>query len=425
MTRSSGSIKSRLNASRGRQDSFAHKATSALITSTNSRSEKVDYEGPAGGSMTPITHPYLGTNSWIRVMPESLTTVIIGSRAEDGEPYIQAYIRDPVLDQKSEVPYIKATEDEKFYYRILEEGEIDIMSPGIAGSYYSKSGNLELRGGVVSLTLNHYDLEAQSRAPTHLRTIMGNKRQEVGDEERFGVVRRPNSLSESVVTNDTIKDVITVAPSGGGAIGAGLASVTGNLEYAKEYLRIIRDGSGFSLVDHREGNVIDDDGTIMESDITGNPLRSRTKYGTTLKTATVTEVDEEGNVTLTLPITSTKGFIGKFPSSSIDLTIGKDILASVLRNIVIKVIEKMETSTKEFLVNALTKAEITGPTFNANTTSVNLVIGADNHLIRGEDFFNLIFLPHTHNTPTGVSSPVLSALLPPKETVLSPTGMIK
>jgi len=406
MPRSPGSIKTRVADSRGKGDYLAHKSASSIITSTDGTTEKVNYVSASGGSVMPVTHPYIGPNSWIRVMPESMSTIVVGSKGEDGEPYIQAYLRNPSLDSSKDIPAIQATEKDKFYQRRLQEGEVDIMSNGIAGSFYSKNGNLELRGGSVSLTLSAYDLEAQSRAPTHVRAVMGNKRQQVGDEERFGVVRRPNALSKSVVTDPTISDIVKVAPAGGAA-GAAVASATGNVDYAKEHLMVLKDKTGFPLVDRREGNVIGDDGTILNSDVTGNPLRSRVKYGTTLKTATITEVDENGNVTLTLPITATKGFIGNFPTTSIDITVGKDVLISALRNVVIDILGKME---------------VTGPLFNANTVAVKLVKGADNHLVRGEDLIKWL-TAHTHSSATGTTSPPINISTLP--TILSKTGMVK
>jgi hypothetical protein len=406
MPRSPESTINRIVSGRGKSDAMSNKAASAIITSTDSYSEKVTYNGAAGGSSTPVTHPYLGPNSWIRIMPESLTTAIIGSRAEDGEPYIQAYLRDPSQNTNKELPVVNATRDEKFYYRPLNEGEIDLSSSGIANIFLSKTGNLELRGGPVSVVLNSDRLETQMLSPTHMRGVHGYKRQDIVNQERFGVVQRPNSKSSDLVTDDTIWDVIKVAPAGG-LVGDAVAAATGNMEWAQEYLRVLKNKKGILLVDHREGNVIGDDGEVVNSDATGNPLRCQIRYGTTLKTETVFDVDEDGNIAVSLPVTSTKGIIGQVPMASIDLTIGKDFAVKVLRSIVLDVLSSLD---------------ITGPVCNINTLAVNIVKGADQHMVRGEDLVQWL-VAHQHPTAMGPSgAPLTGATLP---TILSATGMIK
>lgn len=387
---------------RGQQDAFAHKAYGIVITSTNSNSEEIKYQGPRGGSLTPVTHPYLGPNSWIRIMPEAGTSAIMGSRAENGEPYIQAYTRELDSATKGDpLPVVLATTKGKFFYRSLQEGEIDIMSRGIAGAFFARGGNLELRGGAVSMCFDAERLEIGSRAPTHQRAILGNKRQEVGDEERFGVVRRPNSLSAlKPITNSTIQDIISVVPP----TLAGL--ITGPQEFAKEYLRIIRTKSGDTLTDYREGVVVDDDGTLMTSDTTGNNLRTRYKVGTKLGEETLTEVDEEGNIVVTVPATASTGIkvkvgMGPLLGTDIEFSIAKDVLVSVGKSIV---------------MDALQNIEFTGPEFSANTLLVNLVKGADTPAVRGQPLFDWL-LSHTHPTAVGPSSPPVQAATLP--TILS------
>lgn len=410
-------------AQRGQGDALALMPYGIVITSTDSHSEEVKYEGPRGGSPTPVTHPYLGPNSWIRVMPESRTTAIMGTRGEDGEPFIQAYVQETNLENKSsDLPTVTATEEEKFHYRALREGEIDIMSRGVAGSFYSRGGNLELRGGATSMSFDAFRIETRMRAPTHQRAILGNKRQEVGNEERFGVVRRPNSLSDRVVTNATIQDIISVEPP----TVAGL--VGGISEHAKEYLRIIKAENGETLVDHREGNVIDDDGTDMESDITGNKLRHRSKYGTKLSEETVFEIDEEGNVTLTVPTTATKGAVlnvgsGPMVGTDLEITIARDTLLSVGKTIIIDALQNIDISTKTKLtIDAIQEIEFTGAKFTANNILVALAQGADNPAVLGNMLVQWL-TSHTHPTAVGPSGPPVQ--IPTLPTILSSVVTLK
>lgn len=378
---------------RGPGDNFAHNSYGVLITSTNSHSEKVKYNGPRGGRLAPITHPYLGPNSWIRIMPEVLTSAMVGIRAENGEAFIQSYLQESDSDNTSaELPTVVATQNEQFYYRTLEEGEIDITSKGIASTFYSKNGTLEMRGGVNSAKFDADRMEIKFRSPTHQKAILGHKRQDVGNEERFGVVRRPNSLSDRLVTLDTLQDIIKVQPPTIAGLAGGLT------EFAKEYLRIIKARNGETLVDHREGNVIDDDGTEMESDTTGNKLRSITKYGTKFSQETSFEVDEEGNIVLNLPITATKGGIvniGQGPAlgGNLEVSISLDMLINVGKTIV---------------MDALQEIELTGPQFNANTLLVSLVKGADTPAVRGTELSTWLST-HTHQTLVGPTSPPVQA----------------
>lgn len=408
---------------RGQGDALATMPYGIVITSTDSHSEEVKYQGPRGGSPTAVTHPYLGPNSWIRVMPEARTSAVMGTRGEDGEPFIQAYIQESNIENRSaDLPTVTATEEEKFHYRALREGEIDIMSRGVAGSFFARNGNLELRGGATSMTLAADRLETRMRAPTHQHAILGHKRQEVGNEERFGVVRRPNSLSDRIVTNSTIQDIIKVNPPT-------LAGMAGGLtEFAKEYLRVIKAKNGETIIDHREGNVIDDDGTEIESDVTGNKLRHRSKYGTKLSEETIFEVDEEGNVILNIPILASEGAIlnvGSGPMTGADLkiTVARDVLISVGKAIVLDALQNIDITTKTTLTaEALQEIEFKGPKFSANNVLVSLAQGADTPAVRGQPLVDWL-TSHTHPTAVGPSGPPVQ--IPTLPTILSTVVTLK
>lgn len=380
-------------------------ANSSVVTSSNSEKEEITYSSGFNSAKIPVTHPYFGPNSWIRIMPERGTKCLIDRRAEDGEPFISSYIGENTAQS-----YIKSTEDEEFYYRSLREGEVDIASPGIANAFFSRRGTLELKGGATSLNLSHENLEISARAPTHTKAILGNKRQEVGDEERFGVVVRPGSQNIKFPGQPTIRNIVEKLP----------------LFYAKEYLRIIRsDGpiAGVTLIEHREGDVYDDSGLPITSKNSGRNLRSQTKYGTEVPGITTdVEIDVDGNITVSLPPSAIKGLaLNVLGPGNVEFTIGKDFLATVTKNVALQVLSNISMNGSQIDLTALVQTVVSGPVFNADTTTVSLATGADTPAVRGTDLVNWL-LTHTHGTGVGPSGPPIT---PPPPAVLSTVVKLK
>lgn len=297
---------SRIKRARRQRDRMAVMPYGALITSVNPSAEEVIYLGPRGGSRTPISHPYLGPNSWVRIIPERGTKAILGTRAENGEPYLSSYV-----SQFSSDRLLQATDDNRFYYRRLQEGEIELCSPGIAEVFLGRSGNLELRGGSVSIELSNSNLEIASRSPTHSRSILGNKRKHVGDEERFGVVSRPNE------SDSTRRNYIRLAD---------------DETFAKEYLRIIKSGTS-TLIDHREGHVYDDSGDRVKSGKTGNFLRSSTNVLGQPDEFLKLEVDDSANVFISVPESADQGLYIEVLGSNFDVRTKNDFVVDSERNI--------------------------------------------------------------------------------------------
>jgi hypothetical protein len=384
--------------SRGQEDQLASKANSAVIASTNSNSEEVTYKTGGSGSKAPVSHPYIGPNSWLRVMPERGTRCMIARRAEDGDPYISAYFSENNAESAA-----KLTDQGNFYYRSLREGETNITSPGIADIFTSRRGTLELRGGATSLHLAHEDLEIRARAPTHTRAILGNKRQEVGDEERFGVVVRPGSLNVKFPGQPTVRNIIETVP----------------LFYAKEYLRILRsDGPipGVVLAEHREGDVYDDTGRVLTNS-SGVAVRAMSKYGTSLPGITTDfEVDVNGNITISLPVSASKGLaIDVLGPGNIDITVGKDFLLSAIKAITLAATTGISMESKATIdVTSLGKQTFDAPL-------IALGKGADTPGVRGQDLMNWL-VSHTHPTGVGPSGPPIN---PPPPTILSTVVTLK
>lgn len=366
----------------GYQEGVVNKAVSSIITSTNSNTEKLICLTGAAGISTPLTHPYLGPNSWLRIMPERGTKCMVARRGENNEPYISAYLSENAAENLN-----KATEENRFYYRSLREGEIDVATPGLANLFLARKGNIELRGGTTSMKFHADGGEIQSRAPTFSRQTLGNKRQEVGDEERFGVVQRPGALNKKFPDQPTIRNIITIPP------------IVGPY-FAKEYLRILRsDGPipGITLIEHKEGDVYDDSGD-PQTGATGLLLRSITKYGTTIPgTTTNVEVDVAGSVNVSLPETGTLLASVGTSGSLGSIKLGVGALEAITKI-------SMTYSSPNIVLKSSVATTFKGPLFEAKNSLIKLGSEAIHPGVLG-DLLLQYLITHTHSTGVGPSGP--------------------
>ena len=77
----------------------------------------------------------------------------------------------------------------------------------MSSAYFGDAGDLELRGGLVSQVLSHTSLEHSSISPTFHRRLHQHDPVTLGQEERFGVVKRfnpvfPNSMTRIIQNLD-------------------------------------------------------------------------------------------------------------------------------------------------------------------------------------------------------------------------------
>lgn len=314
----------------------------AVVTSINPEEDTFIYSGPRAGRSAPITHPYIGPSSWIQVMPEKSTQIILDSRVDSGETFASSYLSESTADAQ-----IKATYSEnRFYYRRLLEGEIDITSRGLASAHFSQDGTLSMRGGPMQSILDVPRLEANTKAPTIIHRTLDNNISTISSEIRFGVVKRKTQ------TDQTQDQWIKVTPEGGDEV------------FAKEYLRTIESKAPpYTLVDHREGHVVDDEGEELTSSVTGKKLRSISKYGTVRLEESVVEVDVEGNIGVSLPDNASYGFSLDVKKTDVKISVGRDEIHNVSRN---------------FLLDAEQTAEV-------EATKIKLGADAQEPIMRGEE----------------------------------------
>lgn len=307
----------------GTEREYSRRPYGVVITSTNPRRDQMTFEGPRAGRTIPIAHPYLGPNSWIRIMPERTTRLIINSRADSGEPFGAAYLAEASSQGQLDATY----ESNQFYYRRLREGEISMASPGIAEQHLARGGTMSLRAGPLTHVMSVERLDITSKAPTVITQALDNHYDQISSETRFGVVKRRGADS-------TQDKYIQVTPTG-----------TSDPIFAKEYLRNVScKATPFILVDHREGHVVDDSGEEETSVVTGKKLRARTRWSTKDSQDSVWEVDEEGNYNIKLPGGASYGFNLEVERTDAKVIVGRDEMHTIGRNLLFDV---TETATVE------------------------------------------------------------------------------
>ncbi len=302
----------------------------------------------AGGSnSTPLPMPFESTDSWIRSIPLSGSAALLAYRRDDGEATFIRYLNDEPSKK------LEMYEAGKNLYRPLLPGEHEIHSSGYAQSYYGQRPVLEHRAGIIRSWLDQDRAECGQKAPLHTRQLHSHRSNSVGDEERFGVVRRPrmNNLLNMVVQLSLYSSNFSKYPypdfslPGGipaafsllaEAIGTAseiIGAMTGMFKirpFAKEYLRVIKNPLAplppFTLIDIREGQVFNDEGfQVIGSN--GAYLRAQHEYYTTLIHPTTFQVDEMGNVSWSLSIGAMAGWstLVPFGAWKVNASLGVDI----------------------------------------------------------------------------------------------------
>ena len=101
---------------------------------------KVDQAQTSGAMPFPVRHPYMGVNSWIRVMPEEGTEVLTQLRGDNEKSAISAYVfGDPAGK-------IRLAENDQILFRVLRSGEMELMSSGRGYFFIGDGGDSELTG---------------------------------------------------------------------------------------------------------------------------------------------------------------------------------------------------------------------------------------------------------------------------------------
>jgi len=321
---------------------------SALIDSASGEKQTAKLVYSGGERSIPLPMPFESSESWIRSIPTEASNAIISYRSDTQDPVFLSY--ENSNPQKQLDNYAAGYN----VYRPLNPGEHEIHSSGYAQSYYSSRPALESRGGLIRSWLDQDKLEAGAKAPLHTRQIWQHQAASIGDEERFGAVRRPLnfllknpasavlalSLTSSIFHDYPYPDatlpggvpaVFNLASQAVATATQSIAELAGKFKqrlFAKEYLKVIKNPLfgilpvvlNPKLIDFREGQVFDDDGfqTIGGQ---GAYLRAQYKYYTSAFDPTTIEIDEIGNIDWRLSLVAKNGWSVTVPTGGISFLV--------------------------------------------------------------------------------------------------------
>lgn len=310
----------------------------ATITGIQPTTEFMDVNHAYGKHTLRVLHPFVGSTLWHRVGPDAGQRILMSIRLDTMEPSAHSYLSADARDKTPE-NRLAAYQQNKDMYRPMAIGEQEIMSGGLAQTFWGRRGVLDQRAGYVRGWFDQDSMEAGVRSVTHVRELHLNKPQEVGDEERFGGVTRPDQSSavfrkiiEAPAGTPAIPNVPVNASALSDPIGTveSVVSDVTAVEPAKELLYVLKTADG-PVIDHREGHVTDDQGQFLTGKLDGGNLRYRKKiYGsaggevsglgavaTQAGTGTDTweeQVDDKGNWYVGLPQTASKGIKFEVPN---------------------------------------------------------------------------------------------------------------
>ena len=260
--------------------------------------------------------PHLGRTAWMRAAPEGGMGTLLITRSDTQEPENMRWWH---ADTKLRLQLFRENVDSllsgsgqlvsREAFRPLQSGEIDIASKGGAQLFMGNRPHLDMRAGIIRFTMDQDETEINAKAPIHVRQNHQHKSSEIGDEERFGVVKRPDAGS-------TI-DKFYPDPDG--------KRDDERVGFAKEHLIRMTNPQltpPHILFDTRTGHVIDDYGIPYRLDDSGEKLRVRGEYWTPAETSVLLQLDELGNFKIEHPVQATTG--GKFilPSGNMIAEIG-------------------------------------------------------------------------------------------------------
>ena len=312
-----------------------------LIQSSSSENQTAQLTYPGGASNMDLPMPFESVTSWIRSIPVSGSPALLTYRRDSNAITFLRYINESAKNN------LAAYRQGANLYRPLAPGEHEVHSSGHAQSYYSQRPVLEQRGGVIRSWLDQDKAECGQKSPLHTRQLYEHRSNTVGDEERFGVVRRPKKLNtaNAALLGEThssnfydypipdfslpggVPNAFSALAAATAAASEAAAALTGTFKirpFAKEYLKKIKNPlykfgvPPEYLIDIREGQVFDDDGEQVVGE-QGAYLRAKYEYFTTSATSDPTklEIDELGNVNWTLAFVADGGWVTRIPGIGI------------------------------------------------------------------------------------------------------------
>lgn len=295
------------------------------VTSVNGATDTMGVTyGPAVEKQMPIQHPFIGTTSWIRSIPDVNTRFLMQNRMDSIQAEAIKTIPFPsYANGPNGTPVGRAYDyqNQRNVYRQLNPGEHDIASSGAALAYFGAQGNLDLRSGAhIKRYLNRLTNATEDTAPTHVRRLLQNEPGTMGDEDRVGIVKRWTTPIDEIYAQD--------------------ANNNFQNEHYLQLLNPANEGPAI-LLSRIEGQVYDDNAVAIEQFSTTLPLRSQEFWYTTQDNFVRREIDQNGNIYMALPEDATIGYEFIIPAGNYraeiglnrDITIGQDEIVAVDGNI--------------------------------------------------------------------------------------------
>lgn len=299
---------------------FQSKPYMGQVTGYDASNDRIQISGPTGAPYISLSHPFLSANSWIRAIPENNSSIWLHARQDNQRLGMLGYNSD-ILGNR-----ITDFQNGLGVYRPLQQGEIDFSSYGVAGMLGRRDGTLELRGGLVYGEYSHPRLEIWSRAPLHSRKGVLSTDATIGDEERYGTVRRFKNATDFQAAVIVGSDNPLVQKEYYRDLKVLQQSVTAKLTGSR--------GTPAFLMRMQEGNVVDSVGKVMTQDITSLPLRGLREYYVNPQQYSSNgklsvQVDDSGNFYVVLPQEATAGGQLKIPAGEFIGIIGQNLRLQV------------------------------------------------------------------------------------------------
>lgn len=353
-----------------------------MIVSVNPDTESIAVD--VGSSVVQVTHPFVSGTSWIRAVPSPGTACTLAYNESKSRYEFVAYAPSQEYATKQLDLYSKR----RSLYRQLQEGELELASSGGVTTHYGSRPVYSGRAGAVSWSYDSDKLEASTTSPTHIVRGHRSTQDRIGNEMRFGAIKRPLSNTREIY-----------------ALTAPLSNpISDTYVYAYEHLLSLNNDNDAPLLDHRSGEVYDDELTPGVPFATpalarkfGIPLRARYRYFSTIEPGglpaagklTALEISHLGDVDLLLSELAVQGFSLAAPFGAVDMKAGtKASFISRLAMLVKSEIDKLSLESgqgitmkagTDFKVTSETGQELKAGTSMAlkSGTSMALKAGTD------------------------------------------------
>lgn len=300
--------------------------------------ERVVVNGSIGPKIINFAYPFASTNAWLRGQPEenSVMLSILGGDSFDQQPvtYYDANKGNAAVRYRESLNALRQDPRRQMErilpYRNLTPGDID-QGSNFAQVFLGLKDVYQARGG-----LSHFSMTSQSASvDTPLFQVHGpmyRVSDTLVDEVRFGVVRRSTTDSTSsqpkLIRDSRISPRSTAGPD--------------QRAFAKEYSVVLNSFGalavpnaggvpgdyGYKLIDHRQGVVVEDGGTLAKSSTNQSELRARFRWFTDAS-ETRAEIDQRGNWSLKTGLDSTDGGVLNIPTGNLVVDVGSNAIGKL------------------------------------------------------------------------------------------------